>query len=851
MRKYISILILLLVSIVLAPFSYSKIYASEDISYKTIYPENILDYTNLTNISKFSINDNYIVYTLDQSTITLFNKNTREYSNISGFNNILKIKATNNKILVADYEKIRVIDLENIKNNINDLYYFTDINLTSLKAIDLYISDNKIFIGTITDKTFKLYQYDLNLNPQETNPIKTSTFNNFDDTRLLTINNNNAYIVYGISGLCIQNYTSNEPIIKNTFKPNATIIDTFYYNNIEYLATFTNEILYLLSSTGSEICNVNIESQDTNITDHFPIQKVTDIDFYNNKIHISDSIYKTIQSFDFISENNTITDLLSKEIILSSSSNDKGRFNSVNNIYLQGSKIFTTDAGNNRIHYLENNQSKFINIDSIDCNPHSVLLDKYNNLFFIKDTSSNSILCKYKFDNDTYTKLTEYNQIGNESIGYVSDMCVTNSNSIFLLDYTNDKLIYLSNNSLETKHSFQKDITPNSQIQYLKALDLLVVLDNSSIQVFNQNGQCIDWDNSLNNCTEIIVDLDKIYARIDNKLKIINIENNEIKFQEEQITLPDSEHISSLTFDIVNRKIYGFDTFRSCLVTFDCNISPLPFDNSNINNNVALNSNDTLLPLKIKYSSLIYDYPYEIGNYYNNDESIEEFIGIGEYEIYYKILFNHNNTLKIGYIPKANVEIVNHTYKAINVITTHQSVPVYKYPTLLKYNDERIIIETLDINTKLTLSYIFPISIDDKSFYLYKQQDQLGFIFSVDIVLDESTNIQNLNTENASIKILDDSSKVYLLAEDKSTIIYNLNNATRIYVENFDKNQEYTYVIYKDSELNTYQGYVETKHIQMDNLDNADLILVSIIVISILLLICIAIAFIVIKRKNK
>ena len=81
---------------------------------------------------------------------------------------------------------------------------------------------------------------------------------------------------------------------------------------------------------------------------------------------------------------------LFQEIILCSNSNDKGRFDEVKNIHIQGSTLFTSDSGNNRIHYIKDNQSYFVNIEEDEANPHSVTIDKFNNLYFVKDNSYNS-----------------------------------------------------------------------------------------------------------------------------------------------------------------------------------------------------------------------------------------------------------------------------------------------------------------------------------------------------------------------------------------------------------------------------------------------------------------------------
>ena len=56
------------------------------------------------------------------------------------------------------------------------------------------------------------------------------------------------------------------------------------------------------------------------------------------------------------------------------------------------------------------------------------------------------------------------------------------------------------------------------------------------------------------------------------------------------------------------------------------------------------------------------------------------------------------------------------------------------------------------------------------------------------------------------------------------------NNNDRIYVESYDKHQEYTQIIYKDENLNTIKGYIKTDYIEMDKLDNTKIILIIIII---------------------
>ena len=293
----------------------------------------------------------------------------------------------------------------------------------------------------------------------------------------------------------------------------------------------------------------------------------------------------------------------------------------------------------------------------------------------------------------------------------------------------------------------------------------------------------------------------------------------------------------------------AFDCNRSCLIKFDCNLTNPPFTLSEITRSQALQTTSTLLPLKLT-NHFIFDYPYELGNVYETNSKNNNCIAIEEYDDYYRILFESENQLKSGYVKKSNSQKIEYKYNPISVITTNQLVPVYKYPTLLKYDDERLVVKNLEINTSIILLYTFPVSLDGKEFYLYQFGDNIGFIFNADVVLNENKTIKNLNTENASIRLIGKETTI-LLAEDKETKILVLNDKDRIFVENYDKKAEYTKVIFKDKDLNTIEGYVFTNDIQMDQLDNSKIILIIIIVASIIILALIVISYFVIKKKNK
>ena len=104
MKKYGIFLLLLLVSLLLTPFSYAaNATAEEEIKIETYYPQDILDYADLTNITHFSIEDNAIAYTLNGQDLLIYNKMDKTTSTITGFTNIQLIKYIKNKYKPQKY----------------------------------------------------------------------------------------------------------------------------------------------------------------------------------------------------------------------------------------------------------------------------------------------------------------------------------------------------------------------------------------------------------------------------------------------------------------------------------------------------------------------------------------------------------------------------------------------------------------------------------------------------------------------------------------------------------------------------------------------------------------------------
>lgn len=877
MKKISLGLFLVCLSIMLGFFSYEKIWASE-ISPSTIYPENIVDYVDLSNISAFDINDSYIAYTTDKSRVALFEKSNRTYRYFDGFENISKITLTNNSIVVSDQNYIRVIKNINQETTSNPII-LNKIDLTNIKALDIYFDGYNTYIATINESTFRLYKFNENFENQDNSLIQenTSQIISFEQAFLMTINNKNAYIVYKdnidnsngknySTGLCKIQLSSNESTLNNiqtqNFQANAQVIDTFIFENEEYIVTFrsdildlfsTNNLFYDSSESKQPLASIDISTSGNLDSSVFPIFQISDLQYHNGNIYLSDTQYKTIQKVSITKDPATNEHTIkSDEIILASFGFDKGRFNNISNIHIQGDTYIISDSKNDRVHILRDGKSYFINSET-QSKPQAVAVDSKQNLYFAQVIDAKTQIVKYTFQNNAYIKNSKvYSEFKNTQIGNISDICINNNDILFALDSDNQKILYLSENELielSNNSLSNLSISNNSQIAFIKGSNSLLVSSGNNVYLISSDGTLLDQA-TISNLQEITTDLNGFYAITNSDIKTYDIYNNSINYSQSYET--NTTGYSKYSYDIIGRKMIAFDTSRSCLISFPFNINYTPFNFEDFQNSTPLSSNSNILALSIS-NAIIYDYPYELGNIYNVDGTINNCIAIEEFGDYYRVLFAYNNQLKCGFVRKNVCTIIEHTYNLINVITTQQVVSVYKYPTLLKYNNTRLVLDTtLPIGKNISLKYEFPIKLDGvNNFYLYQNGDSIGFIFGADVVLSGEKTIKNLNTENASIHLIGkDITRV--LDENLQNKLTSLNDGDRIYVASYDKKSEYTKIIVKDKDSNTIEGYVLTSDIQMDKLDNSKIILIIIIAVSIILLAIIIITYIVLaKKKNK
>ena len=142
-------------------FSYAE--ENEELEISTYYPENVLYYQNLNNISNISVNEQFIAYNVNSTAVNILNKTNKEPLEINSFNNIIDYKfVSNNQLVIIDYNTNGSIYFIEINDNTYTTETINGISLTNLVKYDIFSYNNKILIGLIKSSTstnnyFELY----------------------------------------------------------------------------------------------------------------------------------------------------------------------------------------------------------------------------------------------------------------------------------------------------------------------------------------------------------------------------------------------------------------------------------------------------------------------------------------------------------------------------------------------------------------------------------------------------------------------------------------------------------------------------------------------------------------------
>jgi len=866
MKKILVIFTIIAIALLIAPFSYS-VNAEAKLEINTYYPNDVMEYANLTNVSNVTTNDNYIAYTTN-NVINIFNKKDRSINQIENIDNILKIKFCYEKLLVAGNNTINIIDP--ITLNVTPI---SNITYPSNSPINFYFNDTTVQIGII-DTTLQIHSFDISNKEIILNSYilkSNTTLHTSEHTPYaLTIINNKCYILSmnneinspNPTHLCVINTLTGDTIEENGFKK-ATLIETFIHNNVEYIATFVADSnLFILDEHLNEVSKISVSHESesnstiTIINDDgstkvknstFPIYTVKSLEIYQNQLILCDIAYKTICSFNLSTTTDDLLDITSDKVLICSNSSDIGRFDNISNIFTQDEKIYISDTDNNRIQILDNLNTTILKTPNT-IKPSNLVADKFGKIFYIS-TDNKNVLNSIDISNSQYIEKS-IDEFNSTNLGEIIQLEIDNNDKLYLLDKTNNALHLYSTNLEYFKTLNLPSVNENAQLVFVKDINELILYNDNKLYIVNT----IDFSRSIISDSligyyKITAGLSSIYALSNDNKKITNIsiQDNSFKIKED-ILNEYFDLYNTLTLNNSTNTMYCFNKEKQCIEYFSLNQDIKLPSNEDISTSTPLNQNTQPIALQSINKSAIYEYPYNLGKCYHLNTKIN-CIAIGKINNYYKVLISKDNQLATAYIHINEVNKINNEIDEKSVIVTHNTIPVYKYPTLLEFKGKAVTINNLNRNEIITLTSHFPISIDDKDFYLYINNNTYGYIFSADVVLNTGNHITYLHNENAKVKCFD-SNKINVYDKDYTTIISTLDNEYRIYVNNYDKNSKYTKIIFKDDNLKEVEGYILTEYIKMDKLDSNQIILIAIIAFSIIILLGIIISYIIIKKKK-
>ena len=854
-------------SFILMNSSIVTTYAATGFSTETYTPtidknKSVSNYLNLENISYFTVLGNNIYYTLDNVTIQTYNLETKAMDTLDyNFTSIDYIYSALGYIFVSDNHSLLAF-----KNNVHLLSAFPYSTPSEYTNISFYETNDELFISYIKDNNLYFSHYrDSNTHNMlmllDSRTYLGSNYNNiFDNISLITNSTDHVYIVSntGFTMVNVANniatYRTQQGNDENAFNTlNNKQVAYINYNELDLLVTLTSAQLIVYDVTNEQYLDEYITCRSLGIDSYITGQLCNPqfMDISSDKIYISDNYTTSKNIQTFIIDN---TGIKIESTLVASISHDLGRFyNAQDILYKDTSTMYVADTKNNRIQIF--NGSSVTILDDLhdtytNTNPKNLLLDEYNNLYFTiyTDTNKTSIL---KYDGTNVTTVREFN-------GIIADTTITPNNIIYALDSTLNKVVKINTASAESISDNIGDIEDTAKIEYITYIDALLIYNNDTFSVLDNQGN-IKASRPATNINDYTVDYKgNVYIMTDTALYSLKIKAD-YTFDTTPTPCAYAGNFSGysvITLNPTTTTLYLFNHNRQCIESFASdtieNISiDCPVDAFS---STALTSATQVKPAKITHTSLIYEYPYNLGNVYNKNYEVENVIVIGEYENYYYILFNNANSLTSGYVKKDRITLQNITYENKEVITTSHKVDVYKYPTLLKNNGSIYVVDSMSIHEKITTIATFPISIDGMKFYMYNFDGNIGFLYAADVIIGTS-HIDYLPVSNATIHIIDktDSVNVYKENDSSSQVLETLDNGTRITIDldTFDNTSEYTKITYVDDNQVTHTGYIKTENIKLDGIDSSTIMLFVIIGATIVIFIALVITFHQIKKKRK
>jgi len=802
--KKILVFILIFVSSILSFTCNKAIFFADSSTSAVISPLFLNDAEfslDLTDITFFDINSNYIVYANNSSTtLTILNRKNKNIDHLTievDYETIyikltcnflfVGIKNVTNKLVVFNLtskEEVFLKDTDGIAMQLYD-YNYISIMETSLQ------SENCILIATTSSTELTYYHFSTNnLNCIRSSMVQNTQFSNHSLSYIALsydgINSSNiAYVVGSGTGNKLFKITLDNGFyiaVPTRFYPANKFVSLITVQNI-----YETEIKDYLVAVSYEDCTIKIvktttlsappddketnwtkgpESLENNSFKKGVVNHPCDAKFFNGKVYVSDRGTKSIQSFTLEIDNADTMNFNGVKVVAASFCAEIGRFNP--NSHLSNSNAFdrllVSDSENNRLQLILNDEATEIP-NTIGSNPSHAIFDNDNNIYYsVKKTDGYSFI-KYSLEDSQFVEYTSYLSSTSShplpeiySITYALDNVFLVAANVFIM-YSKQ-----SNTLTEVSYSsFTPEFNNTNILTYLPQLEQLLFYSNNQLIRLNYNSASVFLPvGNVTNITDVssiaVDNNDNIFMLIGNSILKYKVEDNQIVLDNE------------LTNDI-------FSDY----------------------NNISIN----------KLGGNIYAF--------------------------------NNKTCSIETISLPTFNLIEQPKR---VITTTHNVAIYKNASGL--NGEVVeILAVLPIDIYLDIYSPYPVYKNGNKFFVVNLDNGgYGYVNVVDVFFDNEQIVKDLIISNARINIRDrsESVKLFALPDLEGTVICNLNNTHRIYVKNYDKESEFTFIQCYDENQQELRGYVQTKYVDLNEMDkgefNALIILCAGLLLALVLFIC-------------
>lgn len=847
------------------------------ISKDIYYPYGIEDYVDLSTLVCFDIHDNDIFYATNEQKVYGYNKLNKKTTEIaSNVGNAYSVKVAGEYIFVMTSNTTKIFNLD--YSEISDISAYKPPTYSN--AIVRFFNNQYYYLYTQSNGVSQTLKLDICNN--SLTKIASYSFNLTSGSFVLDMTSeyifaknttgNTIYMFKQIS----DSTTTLTPIKDSSDNNYFTIVGITSTESVKSIAVLNDHILISanrindakFSENGITGCIYSdIKNGTKTISDNADL-----ILTENDKLYIFNNANANINEFSFDANSNPSILSLNKSII-ASKGNENGRFKNVSSVVFKAGTLYVSDRGNNRIQVV--NKNEIFSYNTTNLKATEVITDKTNQMYYVLTNGTNS----YLYKNAETTPLAT---ITNDVIVSID---INLDGTIYMLSKTK---IYTYNGTLSEKNvTLENSITDNSKIRigvdytninytvssltlnakiYISASNKIYQVTTTSTITYYSQIASYEMPATIKDFNTNY--FNNIIALLNNGALTkytINAETSETS------TLDGFNDYTCFDVDIVSGNIYIYNnTISAFEVVSDQEFSPKSTFGSYYPNIDAITNTQIWKYGLLKQNTLIYDYPYYVGNT-NKIKVTDKYcviISTPAKEVDGEIVYNgefayigyvENNKLKTGYIELSNldggIKTIGQDGSTFKVRTTNKNVNVYKFPTICNVTtdslDKEVVISKINQGTVVTTLGKYPISIDGASYYLVNYDGKYGYIYEKDVVSNDG--ISKTIKTNAKINIFDNSQNVfvYVSGEDGANVLLTLPNDYKINAINYNKKNAYTKVNFIDSDGQEREGYVLTKYIKPNGLTPAMITAIVLIIVDAVIAVAVIVFFNIYRKKQK